>query len=167
MLPWQYYSSELLKHNLNQIDISKEIHLQWYLDTFNFRWDIFSAISTQLVRPSSATYPSLCSTCVTYGTPCHAIGHQLLPTQPCYHKCYGFDRVFVTLVNFLPCNPSCCFQGFPGIGQFNLKISRASCWSSKHSPSQTISLNHNNPQKVYTGRFYLRARTGQLQNINL
>ena len=27
-------------------------------------------------------YPSLCSTCVTYGTLCHAIGHQLLPTHP-------------------------------------------------------------------------------------
>ena len=25
-----------------------------------------------------ATYPSLCSTCVTYGTPCHARGHQVL-----------------------------------------------------------------------------------------
>ena len=27
-----------------------------------------------------ATYPSLCSPCVTYGTLCHAIGHQMLPT---------------------------------------------------------------------------------------
>ena len=28
------------------------------------------------------TYPSLCSTYVAYGTLCHAIGHQLLPTKP-------------------------------------------------------------------------------------
>ena len=34
---------------------------------------------TQSVRPPMATYPSLCSTCVTYGTPCHARGHQVLP----------------------------------------------------------------------------------------
>ena len=26
-----------------------------------------------------ATYPSLCSPCVTYGTLCHAIGHKVLP----------------------------------------------------------------------------------------
>ena len=24
----------------------------------------------------------LCSTCVTYGVPCHTIGHQVLPTRP-------------------------------------------------------------------------------------
>ena len=41
--------------------------------------DIFSAILTQLVRSPLATYSSLCSTCVTYGTACHAIGEQLLP----------------------------------------------------------------------------------------
>ena len=34
---------------------------------------------TQSVRPPMATYPSLCSTCVTYGTLCHARGHQVLP----------------------------------------------------------------------------------------
>ena len=30
-----------------------------------------------------ATYPSLCSPCVTYRTLCHSIGHQVLPTTPC------------------------------------------------------------------------------------
>ena len=35
----------------------------------------------QSVRLPLVTYPSLCSTCVTYRTPCHAIGHQVLPTQ--------------------------------------------------------------------------------------
>ena len=37
---------------------------------------------TQSVRPPMATYPSLCSTCVTYGTPCHARGHQVLFDPP-------------------------------------------------------------------------------------
>ena len=40
------------------------------------------AFPTQSVRPPLVTYPSLCSTCVTYRTLCHAIGHQVLPTQP-------------------------------------------------------------------------------------
>ena len=123
---------------------SREIHLQisW--------WDIFSAISAQLVRPPLAPYSSLCSTCVTYGTLCHA---PALPTQPYYRECYGFERAFLTLRRFLRCTPFCCFQGFLGSWQFNLKASRASCWSSKHSASPTICLNHSNPQKVSTGRF--------------
>ena len=37
---------------------------------------------TQSVRPPMATYPSLCSTCVIYGTPCHARGHQVLFDPP-------------------------------------------------------------------------------------
>ena len=37
----------------------------------------------QSVRPHLvASTTSLCSPCVTYGTSCHAIGHQVLPTQP-------------------------------------------------------------------------------------
>ena len=37
---------------------------------------------TQCARPPLVTYPSLCSTCVTYRTLCHAIGHQVLPPNP-------------------------------------------------------------------------------------
>ena len=37
---------------------------------------------TQPVRPPLITYPSLCSTYVTYRTLCHAIGHQVLATLP-------------------------------------------------------------------------------------
>ena len=37
---------------------------------------------------------------VPNGTPCHVIGHQLLPTQPCYHEWYGFERAFSTLRRF-------------------------------------------------------------------
>ena len=94
-------------------------------------------ILTQLVRPPLATYSSLCSTCVTYRTPSHAIGHQLLPTT-LYRECYGFERAFFTLRRFLPYTPSCWFQGFRGSRQFNLKVSRASCWSSRHSPGRLL-----------------------------
>ena len=34
-------------------------------------------LSTQSVRLTLVTYLWLCSTCVTYGTPCHTIGHQM------------------------------------------------------------------------------------------
>ena len=37
--------------------------------------------------------PSLCSTCVTYRTLCHAIGHQVLPTQPLPREVEDFPRV--------------------------------------------------------------------------
>ena len=39
-------------------------------------------LPTQSVRPPLVTCPSFYSTCVTYRTPCHAIGQQVLHTQP-------------------------------------------------------------------------------------
>ena len=47
---------------------------------------------TQPVRLPLATYPSLCSTCVTYETLCHAIGHQVLPIQPFPREAEDFPR---------------------------------------------------------------------------
>ena len=47
---------------------------------------------TQSARLPLVTYPSLCSTCVTYRTPCHAIGHQVLPTQPIPKEAEDFPR---------------------------------------------------------------------------
>ena len=47
---------------------------------------------TQSVRLPLVTYPSLCSTCVTYRTLCHAIGHQVLPTQPLPREVEDFPR---------------------------------------------------------------------------
>ena len=41
-------------------------------------------ILTRSVRLPVVTYQSLCSTRVAYRTPCHAIGHQVLPTHPYY-----------------------------------------------------------------------------------
>ena len=45
---------------------------------------------TQSVRLPLVTYPSLCSTCMTYRTPCH--GHQVLPTQPLPREVEDFPR---------------------------------------------------------------------------
>ena len=42
-------------------------------------WLLF--LTTQLVKLPLVTYPLLCSTCVTKGTLCYAIGHELLPEQ--------------------------------------------------------------------------------------
>ena len=53
---------------------------------------IFWFTLTQSVRLSMVTYPSLCSPCVTYGTLCHAIGHQVLPTQPLPREAENFPR---------------------------------------------------------------------------
>ena len=47
---------------------------------------------TQSVRLPLVTYPSLCSTCVTYRTPSHGIGHQVLPTQPLPREAEDFPR---------------------------------------------------------------------------
>ena len=45
-------------------------------------FQFISLFPTQSVGLPLVTYSSMCSTCVTYRTPCHATGHQLLPTQP-------------------------------------------------------------------------------------
>ena len=47
---------------------------------------------TLSVRLPLVTYPSLCSTCVTYRTLCHVIGHQVLPTQPLPREVEDFPR---------------------------------------------------------------------------
>ena len=48
---------------------------------------------TQSVRPPMATYPSLCSTCVTYGTLCHARGHS--------HSYLGKRRISPGVISIL------------------------------------------------------------------
>ena len=53
---------------------------------------LFTLALTQSVRLPMVTYPSLCSTCVTYWTLCHAIGHQVLPTQPLPREAEDFPR---------------------------------------------------------------------------
>ena len=86
---------------------------------------------------------------------------------PFYRECCGFGRAFFTLRRYFTLHSFLLVLRPPWGRQFNLNVSRASCWSSKHSPSPTICLNHSNPQKFYTGRFYLRGRASQSRNINL
>ena len=53
--------------------------LLYWLPKHPVFWSAFTPL-TQSVRLPMVTYPSLCSPCVTYGTLCHTIGHQVLPT---------------------------------------------------------------------------------------
>ena len=60
-----------------------------------FRHSVFWFITlflTQSVRLPLVTYLSLCSVYVTYITPCHASGHQGLPTQPLPRQAEDFPR---------------------------------------------------------------------------
>ena len=112
---------------------------------------------------------------MTYGTPCHVIGlfvlwyHHVTYRMPChasghvviYSECYGFERVFFTLRRFLPYTPSCWFQGLPGDGSSTSKLAGLHA-GLRNSPGLTICLNRNNPQKRYSGRYYLRVTAGRL-----
>ena len=77
---------------------------------------------------------------VTYSTLCYASGHLVI-----YCKCYGFEREF--FISGVSLHTLLLLIRLPWDRQFNLKVSRASCWSSKHSTGPTICLNHSNPQK--------------------
>ena len=87
---------------------------------------------------------------VTHRTPCHASGHLVI-----YRECYIFERVFFTLRHFLPNTPSCWFQGLPSAASSFSKLAGLHA-DLRNSPGPTIHLNHNNPQKRCSGRFYLR-----------
>ena len=50
---------------------------------------------TQSVRLPLVTYPSPSSICVTYRTPCHASGHQVLPIQPLLREAGSFLRLTI------------------------------------------------------------------------
>ena len=64
----------------------------WLLLTGCLSIQLFDSSVTQSVRLPMATYLSLCSTCVTYRTSCHAIGCQVLPTQPLPREAEDFPR---------------------------------------------------------------------------
>ena len=55
-------------------------------------FDSTTLFPTQSVRLPLVTYPLLCSTCVTYGTPYRPIRHQFLPTIPLPRKLKDFSR---------------------------------------------------------------------------
>ena len=75
-------------------------------------------------------------------------GHYAMPVVTWWSTTSATDlRVFLLSgVFYLAVLPA--FSRIPWGQQFNLKVSRASCWSSKHSPSPTICLNHSNLQKI-------------------
>ena len=115
--------------------------------------------SPNTVRPSLVTYSSLYSTFVTYLMPCYAIGHQLLSTQPFATNAMNLKvRFLISGIFYLALFTA--FSSLPWGQQFNLTVSRASCWSSKHSPNPTIK------KRFIWGRFYLRVRAGQSQRIS-
>ena len=71
-----------------------------YASTF---W-IHLLILTQPVRLPVVTYHSLCSTCVAYRTPCHSIGHQVLPHPPLiFREAEDFHEV-TSILNMCLCS---------------------------------------------------------------
>ena len=118
---------------------------------------------------------------VTYRMPCHAIGHfvfwshHVTYSRSChtsghlmiYRECYGFERAFFTLA-FFTLHSFLLVLRLPWGRQFNLKVSRASCRSSKHSPGPAIRLNHNNPLKnLPLARFELFSHARNLMLFSL
>ena len=80
-----------------KVSTSSELYPDYFrLPTFLYvqasSFLIHSPFPTQSIRLPLVTYPSLCSTCVTYRTLCHAIGHQALPTQPLPREVENFPR---------------------------------------------------------------------------
>ena len=88
------------------------------------------------------------STSVTYRTLCHAS-----------------VRLVILGVFYLALLPA--FFELPWGQKFNLKVSRASCWSSKHSPVRLFVWITTIQKKFIYGSLYLRARAGQSRNIIL
>ena len=90
---------------------------------------------TQSVRPLLATYSSLGSACVTYGTSCHGRGHQHFPPN-LYRECYGFQRAFFTLRHFFTLN-------------FSLLLSRPPRANSSPSRVAGLHADHRNIDPVW------------------
>ena len=66
---------------------------------------IYCLSQTQSIRPQLVASFSLRSPSVTYGTPCHAIAFQVLPTQPLPRESENFlkgDKYFNGVPNLLP-----------------------------------------------------------------
>ena len=93
LLGWLLLGWLLLIFSLNKTPLGETGTLTFYLlvaQASSFL--IHPPFPTQSVRLPLVTYPSLCSTCVTYRTLCHAIGHQVLPTQPLPREVEDFPR---------------------------------------------------------------------------
>ena len=84
------YSSQ--KSSLNSLRRNWMLRQPLLLVTGCLSIQFFDSPLKQSVKTTMATYLSLCSTCVTYGTSCHAISHQVLPTQPIPREEEDFPR---------------------------------------------------------------------------
>ena len=74
-----------LFYALNKTPLGETVYLSnlYYLLAAQASSSLIHPLSqTQSVRTSLVPYHLLCSTCVTNGTPYHAIGHHVLTTQP-------------------------------------------------------------------------------------
>ena len=80
----------MFKTPLGETECLGNLYFTYWLPKHPVFW--FNLTLTQPVRLSMVTYPSLCSTCVTYRTLCHAIGHQVLPTHPLPREAEDFPR---------------------------------------------------------------------------
>ena len=93
---WVLFGWLFLTFNLNKTPLGKHGCLSnpYFLLTGCLGIQFFDSppFPTQSVRLPLVNYPSLCSTCVTYRIPCHAIGHQVLPTQPLPREVEEFPR---------------------------------------------------------------------------
>ena len=87
--PWLL---RLVKVSTNSELFPNYFRLPTFLNVQASSFLIQSPFPTQSVRLPFATYPSLCNTCMTYRMLCHAIGHQVLPTQPLPREVEDFPR---------------------------------------------------------------------------
>ena len=81
-------------------------------------------------------------------------GHYIMPLVTWWFTTSATDlreHFLLSDIFYLALLPA--FSRFPWGQQFNLKVSQASCWSSKHSPGMTICLNHSNPQNIFVVSF--------------
>ena len=86
----------------------------------------FNSTHVTYVTPHYYTVVIRYSTSVTYGLLSYASGYLVI-----YREYSGFERAFFYLA-LLP-----AFSMLPWGWQFNLKVSKAPCSSSRHSPGQT------------------------------
>ena len=96
LLGWLLLGWLLLIFNLNKTPLGETGCLSnpYFLLTGSSGIQFFDSppFPTQSFRLHLFTYPSLCSTCVTYRTLYYDIGHQVLPTQPLLREMEDFPR---------------------------------------------------------------------------
>ena len=86
------------------------------------------------------------STSVTYGK--HATSAMSMVTLSSTASAKNLrQRLLLSDAFYLALLPA--FSRLPCGQQFNLNVSRASCWSLKHIPELTICFNHSNTQTIY------------------